>query len=242
MFFRVIYSSAVFTAIALISACSGDQAQKRQEANQYLRTTNTVIPADSEIISFPTPPQINADSRQFNTDRNAYFGDLHVHTALSFDAAGFGTTATPADAYRYAQGEAILHPSGFEVQLAQPLDFYAVTDHAQMLGLIGEAADTGTTFSDYELSESYHGINDSVDGGLFDIAREILFSIIFAVMLWPTYSMEPSAVMLLTVSANPRGSKPFMRQTKLIGLVSSPPLLPMNTHPLPRNQGTFTAM
>ena len=63
MFFRVIYSSAVFTAIALISACSGDQAQKRHEANQYLRTTNTVIPADSEIISFPTPPQINADGR-----------------------------------------------------------------------------------------------------------------------------------------------------------------------------------
>jgi hypothetical protein len=61
MFFRVIYSSAVFTAIALISACSGDQAQKRDEANQYLRTTNTVIPADSEIISFPTPPQTNAD-------------------------------------------------------------------------------------------------------------------------------------------------------------------------------------
>ena len=83
-------------------------------------------------------------------DRNAYFGDLHVHTALSFDAAGFGTTATPADAYRYAQGEAIMHPSGFEVQLAQPLDFYAVTDHASMLGLINEAADTNTAFSEYE--------------------------------------------------------------------------------------------
>ena len=70
-----------------------------------------------------------------------------------------------------------MHPSGFEVQLAQPLDFYAVTDHAQMLGLIGEAADTSTTFSDYELSESYHGINDSVDGGLFDIAkRNLIFN------------------------------------------------------------------
>ena len=149
MLFQVIYSSAVLTAIALISDCSGDQAQKRHEANQYLRTTNTVIPADNEIISFPALPEINADGRQFNADRNAYFGDLHVHTALSFDAAGFGTTATPADAYRYAQGEAIMHPSGFEVQLAQPLDFYAVTDHATMLGLINEAADTNTAFSEY---------------------------------------------------------------------------------------------
>ena len=140
MLFRVIYSTGVLTAIALISACSGDQAQKRHEANQYLRTTNTVVPADNEIISFPAPPEINADGRAFNADRNAYFGDLHVHTALSFDAAGFGTTATPADAYRYAQGEAIMHPSGFEVQLAQPLDFYAVTDHAMMLGLINAIA------------------------------------------------------------------------------------------------------
>ena len=177
MLFRVIYSTGVLTAIALISACSGDQAQKRHEANQYLRTTNAIIPADNEIISFPAPPQINPDGQEFNADRNAYFGDLHVHTALSFDAAGFGTTATPSDAYRYAQGEAIMHPSGFEVQLAQPLDFYAVTDHAQMLGLINEAADTNTAFSDYELSKSYHDINDSVDGGLFDIAkRNLIFN------------------------------------------------------------------
>ena len=177
MLFRVIYSTAVLTVVALISACSGDQAQKRHEANQFLRTTNTVIPTDNEIISFPAPPEINADDREFNADRNAYFGDLHVHTALSFDAAGFGTTATPADAYRYAQGEAIMHPSGFEVQLAQPLDFYAVTDHAMMLGLINEAADTNTAFSQYELSKSYHGINDSVDGGLFDIAkRNLIFN------------------------------------------------------------------
>ena len=177
MLFRVIYSTGVLTAIALISACSGDQAQKRHEANQYLRATNTVIPADNEIISFPALPEISAAARGFNADRNAYFGDLHVHTALSFDAAGFGTTATPADAYRYAQGEAIMHPSGFEVQLAQPLDFYAVTDHAMMLGLINEAADTNTAFSEYELSKSYHGINDSVDGGLFDIAkRNLIFN------------------------------------------------------------------
>ena len=135
-----------------------------------------------------------------------------------------------------------MHPSGFEVQLAQPLDFYAVTDHAQMLGLIGEAADTSTTFSDYELSESYHGINDSVDGGLFDIAkRNLIFnnfrSDVVANLLDGTFSSDvinsvSKSAWVETVNA----------ATKLIGLVSSPPLLPMNTHRPPRNQGTFTAM
>ena len=57
MLFHVICRTGVLMAIALISACSGDQAQKRHEANQYLRTTNTVIPADNEIISFPALPE-----------------------------------------------------------------------------------------------------------------------------------------------------------------------------------------
>ena len=33
------------------------------------------------------------------------FGDLHVHTALSLDAATQGTINRPDDAYRYAMGE-----------------------------------------------------------------------------------------------------------------------------------------
>ena len=87
------------------------------------------------------------------SSRNAYFGDLHVHTANSFDAYTFGTISSPMDAYRYAQGEAILHPSGYEIQLTQPLDFYAVTDHAGFLGLMKEAADTSSEFSKYEISK-----------------------------------------------------------------------------------------
>jgi hypothetical protein len=69
-------------------------------------------------------------------ERRAFFGDLHVHTRLSFDAYLCGTLATPDDAYRYARGEALEHPSGFRIQLDRPLDFYAVTDHAEHLGML----------------------------------------------------------------------------------------------------------
>jgi hypothetical protein len=43
-----------------------------------------------------------------NPDRNGYFGDLHVHSG---DAYVFGTVSSPADAYRYAKGQALGHPS-----------------------------------------------------------------------------------------------------------------------------------
>lgn len=163
----------MIAAIALTAACSGDpsESEKRAAAQVYYRTTNTILPPNDEIITFPALAD-TAHSRPLpNPDRNAYFGDLHVHTTLSFDASAFGTTATPADAYRYAQGEAIMHPSGFEVQLAQPLDFYAVTDHGVLLGLINQAADTNTPVSQYEFAKPYNNINQSVDGGLLDLAR-----------------------------------------------------------------------
>jgi hypothetical protein len=94
-----------------------------------------------------------------NADRNAYFGDLHVHTAYSFDAFAFGTIATPDDGYRYAKGEAIAHPSGYDVQLNRPLDFYAITDHAGFLGALKEGADPATPLGKLALNEPLHNLN-----------------------------------------------------------------------------------
>jgi hypothetical protein len=164
---------ALILVVAFTAACSNDssESERRAQAREYYRTTNTVIPASEEIISFTASPEPRSGRPEPNPDRNAYFGDLHVHTTLSFDASAFGTTATPADAYRYAQGEAIRHPGGFDVQLAKPLDFYAVTDHAVLLGLINEAADTSTAFSQYDVARPYHNINESVGGGLLDLAK-----------------------------------------------------------------------
>ena len=114
------------------------------------RPSGVLFPASEEILQLrPTP----------NAERNAYFGDLHVHTGYSFDAYVFGNTSTPADAYRYARGEPLDHPSGYRIQLQQPLDFYAVTDHAMFLGLVRDAADTSTAFSRYEVAEPLHNIN-----------------------------------------------------------------------------------
>ena len=90
-----------------------------------LISTNSQI--DEKILQLRPPP---------NPDKNVYFGDLHVHTANSLDAYTLGTISSPADAYRYAQGQAIPHPTGYQIQLSRPLDFYAVTDHAMFLGLL----------------------------------------------------------------------------------------------------------
>ena len=76
--------------------------------------------------------------------RHAYFGDLHIHTQYSVDAYNFGVRATPDDAYRFAKGEALAHPLGHSIRLqGRPLDFLAVTDHAEYLGVARALADPG---------------------------------------------------------------------------------------------------
>ena len=53
-----------------------------------------------------------------NPDRNAYFGEEHIHTSWSLDAWVFGNRITgPDDAYKYAQGQTIKHPMGYDIKI-----------------------------------------------------------------------------------------------------------------------------
>ena len=59
-------------------------------------------------------PLAHTDAEEKSPDRNAYFGETHVHTSWSMDAWLMGNHLTgPADAYRYFKGEPLKHPAGF---------------------------------------------------------------------------------------------------------------------------------
>ena len=68
-----------------------------------------------------------------NPLKEAYFGETHVHTAFSLDAYIGGARLTPFDAYRYAQGENVSLNNVIR-NIGRPLDFTAVSDHAEFLG------------------------------------------------------------------------------------------------------------
>ena len=85
-------------------------------------------------------------------ERQVLFGETHLHTVLSFDAYIFGNRNTPEDAYRFAKGEAIQHPAGFEMKLGEPLDFQSVTDHAIYLGMLPAMHDPKQQVSKHPIS------------------------------------------------------------------------------------------
>lgn len=120
---------------SLFTGCS-DKGKETTQATGEAQT-----PAASEPV---TPDTINPPP---NPTRNAYFGDLHVHSALSIDAYITNTRTMPDDAYRYAKGEAIDHVSGQKIRISTPLDFMAVTDHAEMLGVARTMNDPSSPLS-----------------------------------------------------------------------------------------------
>ncbi|MEZ5550907.1 MAG: DUF3604 domain-containing protein [Pseudomonadales bacterium] len=155
--------------LCLVLAGCGAGSEQTSTGDRTASGTSAAVPTTASTSAglmaqarprlFEPPLETIAVAPGHSATRQALFGDLHIHTQYSFDAYAFGTIATPADAYRYARGEAIRHPAGFDMQLRAPLDFYGVTDHAMFLGAVPAAADTSTEFSKLELARPFHNLN-----------------------------------------------------------------------------------
>ncbi|MFT4676460.1 MAG: hypothetical protein ACI831_000451 [Candidatus Azotimanducaceae bacterium] len=101
------------------------------------------------------------------------WGDTHLHTNNSFDAFLNGNkSVSPDDAYRFAQGEPVIHAyNRSRVQLETPLDFLVVSDHAEFLGVIKDIYYEGIGLKDPGPIENLvlwyreREIRDAIDSG-----------------------------------------------------------------------------
>ena len=87
-------------------------------------------------------PNCHANTETYSTGvgtdypKQVFFGDLHLHSNISADAQSMGNLLlTSADAYRFARGEQVMASNGLPARLKRPLDFLAVTDHAEFMGI-----------------------------------------------------------------------------------------------------------
>ena len=138
---RLLMMTLGILALAM-TGCSDNQSDAGNESG-ISGLINT--PASQTSTGDTAPLRQYSEQREpcsdFTPERKPLFGELHVHTSLSFDAAAARTKTLPADAYRFAKGEAIpffpLDANGNvtgEITIDRPLDFAAVTDHGEFLG------------------------------------------------------------------------------------------------------------
>ena len=103
---------------------------------------------------------------EHNPDRNAYFGEEHIHTSWSVDAWIMGNRLTgPDDALKYAQGQTIKHPLGYDIKIDTPMDFMGVTDHSEYVGVTKEANTPGSAISKLPEAQPLiiHNFNDQAE-------------------------------------------------------------------------------
>jgi hypothetical protein len=122
--------------LLLISGCGGKDSSKEASINQAQKT--------AEI-----------DQITKNPLKDCFFGDLHLHTSLSPDANMIGTTSLPEDSYKYAMGEEVTY-MGQKIKRIAPLDFLAVTDHSEYLGVIAAIKDPKGPYAGTDRNKLYN--------------------------------------------------------------------------------------
>ena len=140
-----------------------------------LRTTQHTYHEASTIMAKVDTGQ----TADYNENRNAYFGDLHIHTSWSFDAFVNNVRTTPDDAYNFGKGEPIDHVSGKKIQIKRPLDFMAVTDHSEYMGMFRQMLDQDNPLSKLALAEAVTSTDAKVSKRTF---TKVVFS---STMSWP---------------------------------------------------------
>ena len=139
---RVVPALAVlWITLLMVNGCS-EESRKEAAADGESPTADAsasgLDEASDRLVRYT---EERAPCRDYTPLRQPLFGDLHVHTSFSFDAAANSIGATPADAHHFARGEAIDfwpldengEPAG-TFAIDRPLDFMAVTDHGEFLG------------------------------------------------------------------------------------------------------------
>jgi hypothetical protein len=190
-----INSLAVLLLSFVLTACAEDSVTEE---------TAPVAPEEAESVV----TQEMVEQEQPVATRQALFGDLHIHTQLSFDAFIFGTRSTPDSAYEYAKGAAIDHPSGFKMQLRAPLDFLGVTDHAMYMGMLPAMDDPATISGKHPIAV---GIREAANAQERVAAFQAMFPYLRKQLDGPDDLLDPSVVRSAwetTVSAAERHNDP----------------------------------
>ncbi len=129
----------------------------------FVVTLMSSQPGLTQDFGTPTPDLLNtvytgkaySPYAQRSIPERPLWGDSHLHTTLSMDAGLFGNRLSPDDAYRFARGEEVISSTGQAVRLSRPLDWLAVTDHSDGMGLFGDISRGKPELMAYEQSAGW---------------------------------------------------------------------------------------
>jgi hypothetical protein len=138
--------------VALIGGCGADHGTSGAKVATTTATSSTASQPSVEALEAAVPE---------NPTKDAYFGETHVHTSYSLDAYIGGARITPDEAYRFAQGQDVV-VGGQKHNIGRPLDWVAVSDHAEFIGEMYSTQVPGAKGGDNPMLEELRNLK-SVD-------------------------------------------------------------------------------
>jgi hypothetical protein len=133
---------------------------------------SSTTPTDKDSVDAASTTETVA-AIPVNPLKDCYFGDLHLHTSLSADANFFSVKTLPEDSYEYAMGNEVDY-LGQKIKRNAPLDFLAVTDHAEYLGVVAALKDPKGPFVGSDLYKLYNSTNKKdLDKVYFDYVHAL---------------------------------------------------------------------
>jgi hypothetical protein len=141
---------ALSISAVMSSACTPTEDQEKPPAAPESPVAAESGPIEERQSARPAPG---------NPLRNVFFGETHLHTAFSLDAYIGGNRISHEDAYRYARGEPVM-VNGEPQQRRRPLDFVAISDHAEYMGEMYSTMYEDAPGHDQELLEQLRTMTD----------------------------------------------------------------------------------
>ncbi len=128
---------------------------------------------DFETLSSLYPGETYSPYARRSFPSQVFWGETHLHTALSLDAGLFGNTLGHEEAYRFARGEEVISSSGLPVKLGRPLDWLVIADHSDMMGIASDIQNGAPNIlADPKGREWYEGFQkggDAAAAAAFDL-------------------------------------------------------------------------
>src|SRR5688572_4775739 len=174
--------AGMLTAVVVLAA----YAQQQPPPSQTVGDIGRVDPSTA-ATRFKAPGFSPYAGRNYPT--RVYWGDSHLHTAMSLDARTAGNTLGPEEALRFSRGEEVVSATGVPAKLSRPLHWVVVADHSDAMGVMNEvAAGNPQLLTDPQVKQWHDAIKAGGEVGLkaaYDVVSVLSTGKIPPVMLDP---------------------------------------------------------
>jgi hypothetical protein len=156
---------AGLAALIAVIACNRSPEAKSEATAGTTATGRSTAAAKTALAPSGQP---YSEEREACADRDprrqAFFGELHIHSALSMDGWLADVRNGPDETYRFGRGEEVLLPpldaegrGTRPARLERPLDFVALTDHADFQGEVALCTRADSPVYATEACRAYRG-------------------------------------------------------------------------------------